>query len=375
MAIENFDVFRDISKIIERDSKTSTYKFALLRGTIELVQDNSPFIRIADDRVHFPVGAMIERWMVYYYPILESDTPIPQIYGTSKLAFGPALQSVISFYRQRGGFSAFYNDVRNKGIPAELQTPFLDLAQRMRKTIVEMPMRYIGGAFANGHYSIYRKEAAARPWPSTAIDLRSMIACSGTFSIPLDYYHAFQVLGSFIGGQDSILFKWAQFSTDRGGELPLETVLHHVLRSPVMERDSEESKRLYRELLQEAGNVQCVWTGEVLQRYDVDHVIPFSVWKNNDLWNLLPSSGKVNNNKRDKIPSPGMLERSAERIGTYWERLEKAQPLRFRKELQVSLLGDRTGQDWQRDALVQLQHNCDYLINNRGFEPWHILVP
>lgn len=248
----------------------------------------------------------------------------------------------------------------------------MDLAQKLRRTIVEMPMRYIGGSFSNGHYSIYKKEGASKPRPKASIDLGIMIACSGTFSIPLNYYHAFQVLGSFIGGQDSILFKWAEFSTDRGGELQLETVLHHVLRSPVMERDAEESKRLYRQLLAETGNGQCVWTGAGLQTYDVDHVIPFSIWKNNDLWNLLPSSSAVNNNKRDKIPAPLMLERCAGRIGQYWERLARAQPQRFRKELQVSLLGDRTMQHWQRDALSQLQENCHYLINSRGFEPWHI---
>jgi hypothetical protein len=119
-AMENYEVFRDISKIIERDSKTSTYKFALLRGTIDLVQDNSPFIRVFGDRVHFPIGGMMERWITYYYPILESETPIPQITGANELAFGPALRTVIAFYKKRGGFSAFYNDLRNKGIPDEL---------------------------------------------------------------------------------------------------------------------------------------------------------------------------------------------------------------------------------------------------------------
>jgi hypothetical protein len=32
-------VFANINKIIERDSKATTYKFALLRGVIEIIQD------------------------------------------------------------------------------------------------------------------------------------------------------------------------------------------------------------------------------------------------------------------------------------------------------------------------------------------------
>jgi hypothetical protein len=33
----NNEVFYSISKIIERDSKTTTYKFALLRGVIDIM--------------------------------------------------------------------------------------------------------------------------------------------------------------------------------------------------------------------------------------------------------------------------------------------------------------------------------------------------
>jgi hypothetical protein len=32
--------FLNINKIIERESKSSTYKFALLRGVIDMVQEN-----------------------------------------------------------------------------------------------------------------------------------------------------------------------------------------------------------------------------------------------------------------------------------------------------------------------------------------------
>jgi hypothetical protein len=369
---ENFDVFRNISKIIERDSKTSTYKFALLRGTIDIVQENSPFIRKEGGRVHMPIGAMMERWMVYYYPILESASTIPQIHGTANLAFGPALRDVIIYYQQRGGFSAFYTDLRNSGIPYTLQPRFLELAKRLRRTIVDMPMKYLGGSISDEYYSVFRKELNGRPWHSGPVDLAGMIAHNGTFSIPLSYFNAFQVLGSFIGGQDSILFKWAEFSANHGSGVPMETVLHNVLRSPVTERDVAESKRLYRALLKDTGAVECVWTGQAIRTYDVDHVIPFSVWKNNDLWNLLPSSSAVNNQKRDQIPSPKMLEKCQDRIGAYWQRLLLAQPQRFSKELQVSLLGDRPFEHWQRDALSQLQQSCDYLITNRGFQSWQI---
>ena len=62
-------VFANISKIIERDSKVTTYKYALLRGVIDLIQDNSPYITFFEDRANIPTGLLIEKWILYYYPL------------------------------------------------------------------------------------------------------------------------------------------------------------------------------------------------------------------------------------------------------------------------------------------------------------------
>lgn len=140
----NSEIFYIIGKIIERDSKATTYKYALLRGVIDIIQDNSPYIEFVDDRVHFPTGLLIEKWLIYYYPILESKTSIPQINGEYKLAFNRQLSKLIFEYEARGGFSAFYNDLKNKGIPEDLQADFIDLAKKLRDTITKMPMKYIG---------------------------------------------------------------------------------------------------------------------------------------------------------------------------------------------------------------------------------------
>lgn len=75
----NNQVLYNISKIIERDSKSTTYKFALLRGVIDT--------------------GLIEKWLLYYYPILESQTTIPQINGDANLAFGNQLKKLIRFMK------------------------------------------------------------------------------------------------------------------------------------------------------------------------------------------------------------------------------------------------------------------------------------
>lgn len=366
----NNEVFYNISKIIERDSKTTTYKFALLRGVIDIIQDNSPYISIVENRVQIPTGLLIEKWLMYYYPILQSKTVIPQINGETNLAFSIQLSKLISEYEGRGGFSAFYNDLKNKGIPEDLQDDFFELAKRLRDTITQMPMKYIGRSITNDFYSIFNYENQKIKKKSN-IDIEILIKDFGIFSLPIDYYEAFKILGSFIIGQDSILFKWAEFSVNASvNNLSVDKVLNEVLKSPITIRAISESKKLYKEILQKEGNVYCVWTGKKISNYDIDHLIPFSVWKNNDLWNLLPSDSRINNQKRDKIPTPELIERQKNLIVDYWGIIHESQSKRFQKEIQVALLGNYSFDTWKNIGISQLQNSCNYLIENRGFEGW-----
>ncbi len=367
-------IFTNISKIIERDSKVTTYKYALLRGIIDIIQDNSPYMSFSDDKVNIPTGLLIEKWILYYYPILESPTYIPQINGDVSLAFGNLLNQIISRYRPIGGFSAFYNDLKNKGIPKSIEQDFIALAKKLQDTITRMPMKYIGRSISNDFYSIFKYQSK-RPGGniSKAVDIEYLINNFGSFSIPIDYYDAFKVLGSFIGGQDSILFKWAEFSVNASGKrLSIENVVNEVLRSPITERDVTESKNIYKSILKKEGKVYCVWTGKSISRYDVDHLIPFSVWKNNDLWNLLPSQSTTNNQKRDKIPSPMLIEKRKDLILYYWDLINQNQTVRFQKEMQVTLLGNNPFSSWQQKAIKQLQSSCGYLISNRGYDEWDV---
>lgn len=370
----NNEIFRNISKIIERDSKVTTYKFALLRGVIDIIQENSPFITISEERAHIPTGLLIEKWILYYYPISESKTHIPQISGDVNLAFSNHLNKIISKYKHIGGFSVFYNDLKNKGIPESIKHDFVDFAKKLRDTITKMPMKYIGRSISNEYYSIFQyKSKTPRAIGSANIDIEFLIKNFGSFSIPKDYFDAFNVIGSFISGQDSILFKWAEFSVNASGKrLSLENIVNDVLRSPITERDVSESKSFYKSILDKVGKVHCVWTGKKISKYDVDHMIPFSVWKNNDLWNLLPSQATVNNQKRDKIPSPDLIERRKDLILYYWDLINQNKPQRFQKEVQVALLGNNPFTSWQQTAITQLQSSCSYLISNRGYDEWNI---
>ena len=113
----NQETFANISKIIERDTKVTTYKFALLRGVIDIILENSPYIRIRDGLAAMPTGLLVEKWLVYYYPIFDSEEDMPQIYGNTNIAFHDKFLDVIRYYKDKGGLSVFYNDLKYKGMP------------------------------------------------------------------------------------------------------------------------------------------------------------------------------------------------------------------------------------------------------------------
>lgn len=365
-------VFLNISKIIERESKTTTYKFALLRGVIDIISDNSPFIKTDAASAVFPLGLLIEKWLIYYFPFYEHERPAPQINGTNKLAFQDELKEVINYYKSSGGLSVLFHEMRTRGVSADIQPSFLALVKKLRDTITKMPMRYLGSSINNGHYTLFKYQASGRM--STPVrTTEDMIRTFGNCVIPIEYYEAFRLFGSFLSGNDSILFKWADFSvTASGNRITTEQVLQQALVYPVTDRDMLVAKQVYQRLQQRKEGLHCVWTGDRLKAYDIDHMIPFSVWKNNDLWNLMPAKASVNHQKRDKIPSAPFLKQRKEAIISYWELMQASREAAFFSELRVSLLGDAPGDNWQQQAFERLLNTSDYLIHTRGYEAWQL---
>ena len=87
---------------------------------------------------------------------------------------------------------------------------------------------------------------------------------------------------------------------------------------------------------------------------------------------MLPSDSKTNNQKRDKIPSPELIEKQEDKIIYYWDLINEKQKVRFEKELKIALIGDESFENWRKVAISRLKETCNYLITNRGFEEWKI---
>jgi hypothetical protein len=144
---------KDLAKIIERDSKDATYKFALLRGTIEIIQEHDHYRNIEGERVSFPIGLLVLKWIEYYYPILSSKVFIPQKHGDKMdrtIAFRGEFEKVIRLYPTTDYSDQLIYDLK-RGIrkSGHIQCIY-NLARKIRDTIVRQPMHFIGSSIGQG---------------------------------------------------------------------------------------------------------------------------------------------------------------------------------------------------------------------------------
>ena len=105
-------------------------------------------------------------------------------------------------------------------------------------------------------------------------------------------------------------------------------------------RTRTEATKFFTQNLKNA-DIKCVWSGkEITTDLNSDHIIPFSLQKNNDLWNLLPSKAKVNGSKSDRIPKSTLLDKQKDEILKYWQILHAHYTNRFTNEITYALCGN-----------------------------------
>lgn len=366
----------NVNKILERDSKSTTYKFALLRSVIDVIQENSPYIQIQEDRAYLPLGSVIEKWIYYYYPLFSSNLDSAQINGGStQLAIAQYLKPIVNFYESRGGLSALYQDLRKNGIPKSIEDDFWNLCKKLKETITKMPMKYIGQSIYGKHYKIFDFIPERISPDFDVINSLLLTKTFGRFSIPTDFYEVFEFMGGFISGSNSIIFKWADFSTKQSKGVKYENIVEQLTKSPVLERSVYESTSYFKKLIAKKQSLECVWSGKRITNpteSNIDHLIPYAIWHNNDLWNLLPTHKVINSRKSDRIPSGELIQKRKDAIIFYWELLQEEFTKTFENELEISVLGMKPSHNWQDESIKKLIKTSDYLITERGFDSFSI---
>ena len=302
--------------IILNDTKTSTYKLGLLRSLCRIAESASGmFRRSADDHyLSVPLGLVALVWIRLYKPLIEADCPqSPENRGAELLSF------VKQPFRAIGNVSSLDLRVgqRFRGLTAiALHGAIRDAAATIRK----MPAHYT--TYADGRPILPVRHATARKHGSDLLLDEAYLRSFGELLVPRRIWQVLQRHSVWI--EPAIIEEWLRlmqkFATSQGRSLDRSRVAAAMTWS-----DPDRDVRLARQradTLLAHGKLHCVWSGKALSTgsLNVDHCFPWSVWPCSDLWNLLPSSGRVNQHeKRAQLPGQQLMRAAQDRIISWWE--------------------------------------------------------
>ena len=373
-----FDTFSSINSIIERDRTDTPYKYSLLKSVIESCQEYPHYAKESGDRVILPVGLCVVKWLLYYYPFFTPDKFIVmrrgEANGKHQIAFRPEFESVCRYYEEHGNISVFYDNITYGKVPEEIQETTVNLVSKIRFAIRDMPMRYLGYSQTGTEYSVFHLEEKPKPFSKKSpLSIQTIIEKSGTYSISKELYLVFRELGGFIIGSGCISDKWVSFlhNLNHTNGISDAELRERFAEEPVLERNTRTAREVYLSQAKEK-HCSCVWSGKPITEdtLAVDHLIPFSVWKSNDLWNLVPADSKVNGKKSDMIPPRALLENRKKHIFVCWDFMFTNCQQEFTTGLITRLLGTEPGTDWKEQAFEKVCKISDHLINDRGYEEW-----
>ncbi len=356
-----------IEAILNRDKKTSTYKFALLRALSDIAQTSWHLARwTPNGRVLVPMGLVLERWIQYYWPIFAAKPDLPEMRLGDRargLKFREPLKEMIRL--TPGGIAAFRTAWFTGTLSTEQAKCMNVLARSMLDAIVKGPVEYAGGPeHAPMLFQYVRTGKGSSDRLVFPVDL---LEKTGFISMPADLWREFCLLGHWIG--EAIVLRWAQLSMQfSGSTVRMSDIVEILLQEPDTNRLVSESRNLFRNL----PRLECVWTGNNLSRgFEVDHVIPFSLWRNNELWNLVPSSKEANRTKSDKLVCLSLLEKRRDCIIDVWKKVHEIHPARFEAELRNTLLGPSLDPgNWELPAFATLMEAIELTACQRGIERW-----
>ena len=196
---------------------------------------------------------------------------------------------------------------------------------------------------------------------------------TGRVSLPGAIWRESALLGRWI--EDSVLIRWAEFTSSlpgNHGKTSEAPVLSRLLHDHEGQRETAIARSAY-EAYSTSHILECAWTGDRIRKFQVDHAIPWALWKNNDLWNLLPVHPRANGEKSARIPSRARVEHQRSRILQSWEILYEAESAIFMSHAR-GFIGNSTAREFtcrvRGELFSTFKDVLEYTAVNRGVERW-----
>lgn len=314
-----------LRRIILDDSKSYTYKLGLLRSVMRIAVAAQGMARsMSNERVAVPLGLVALNWLRLYQPLLLADNGRGFSQGSGNdgirgLGFvrkelWPALARIEgSDLRVGAHFSGETAHALHKSIRAAVDT------------IADMPARRVLHPTTRKPVFAVRKNPVRRVQkPAMLIMNANYLRSFGALVLDEELWRALARFHNWI--DPALVMEWTRlmetYAEGKNRALNMAEVAH-ALRWRDNERDVALAANRIKELTK-TKPVFCVWSGKklngrVLIDRHIDHCLPRAIWPCEDLWNLMPTSKQVNQNKGKKMPTAEMMERSGERIMDWWD--------------------------------------------------------
>ncbi|MGR5065246.1 methyltransferase domain-containing protein [Photobacterium sp. DNB22_13_2] len=310
-----------VRHIIVNDSKSATYKLALLR-TLLRIADAHPgaVLDRTDGKVALPQGLVALYWIRQFKRLLDID------FGDSiGIQQNSNTNRGLGFVKDEGWRKLNHLTADDLAIGALFTG---DDAKALQKTISDSlatiksgPVTFIyQGTKDNRLFEMVKASKQRKSLSSFFID-SEFLASFGTFILDESLWDCLRLYSSWI--EPLVVNQWVsemkRYESNKAREIDLQT--YHNCLIWVDEKHDTRAIRKKVDTLRSCGTeIQSVWSGTKLRKeFHVDHCLPFAYWPNNDRWNLLPTTTGENLSKSDRVPKSHRLSDSKERILQWWQ--------------------------------------------------------
>ncbi|WP_114766216.1 class I SAM-dependent methyltransferase [Vibrio rhodolitus] len=309
-----------VRRVIVNDSKSATYKLALLR-TLLRIADAHPgaVLDRSDGKVAISAGLVALYWIRQFKRLIDVDIEGAGIQQNSNTSKG------LGFVKDDGWNKLKHLAADDFSIGSlfmgEAAAAIQKLFTQTLNTIKVGPVTFIyQGDKSNKLFEIQSVGKRRAHYDSIILD-SEFFAGYGQFILDEKLWDCFRLYHSWI--EPLVVNQWVRemqrFELNRSRNIALQTY-HECLVWIDSTRDTRDVRKRVEELRVQGVNIPNVWSNSVLKgKYDVDHCLPFAYWPNNDKWNLLPTSSSENQSKSDRVPTTKRLAESQQRIIDWWQ--------------------------------------------------------